>query len=71
MIEFDDDEQSHLPEGAGPPNNICRKKVYRQMVLSMNKGGTGKGVCVALPKCIETEVRELFPSPTFMGFKAK
>jgi hypothetical protein len=71
MIDFDDDEHSHLPEGAGPPNNIRRKKVYRQMVLTMNEGGTGKGVRVALPKCVEDGVRELFPSPTFMGFKCK
>ena len=71
MIDFDDDEHSHLPEGAGPPNNIRRKKVYRQMVLTMNEGGTGKGVRVALPKCVENGVRKLFPSPTFMGFKAK
>ena len=29
MIEFDSDEHNHLPDGAGPPNNIRRKKVYR------------------------------------------
>jgi hypothetical protein len=71
MIDFDCDEHDHMPDAHGPPNNIRRKKVYRQMVLYLNEGGTGKGVRVVLPKCVENGVRKLFPSPTFMGFKAK
>jgi hypothetical protein len=71
MIDFDEDEHGHLSAEDGPPNNIRRKKVYRQMVLYINEGGTGKGVRLALPKCVENGVRKLFPSPTFMGFKDK
>ena len=71
MKDFDDNMHGHLPREDWLPNNIRRKKVYRQMVLHINGGGTGKGVRMELPMCVENGVRKLFLSPTFMVFKDK
>ena len=69
MERFDESEHGHLPEQDMPPNNIRRKKVYRQMFLYINEGPSGKGVRIQLPKCVEIGARKMFPSPSFMGFK--
>jgi hypothetical protein len=66
---FDQMEHEHLPEEDIPPNNIRRKKLYRQMTLHIQAGQVQKGVRHELPECVERGTRELFPSPTFMGFK--
>ena len=71
MKRFDASEHAHLPVGDLPPNNIRRKKVYRQMFLHINQGPAGVGVRIELPKCVENGTREMFPSPTFMGFKIR
>jgi hypothetical protein len=39
MIIFDEMEHALLLEEDLPPNNICRKKVYRQMMLHIQEGG--------------------------------
>jgi hypothetical protein len=70
MKLYDESEHRSLPEEDKPPNNIRRKKVYRQMFLSMNDGPIGCGVRVQLPKCVEEGARQMFPSPSFMGFKS-
>ena len=71
MRLFDASEHGHLQAEDLPPNNIRRKKVYRQMFLHINEGPTGRGVRHVLPKCVEDGARLMFPSPTFMGFRAK
>jgi hypothetical protein len=71
MRMFDENEHAHLPAGDKPPNNIRRKKVYRQMFLHINQGTAGVGVRIVLPKCVEDGTRAMFPSPTFMGFKVR
>jgi hypothetical protein len=71
MRMFDENEHAQLPDEDRPPNNIRRKKVYRQMFLHINEGSAGVGVRIELPKCVENGTREMFPSPTFMGFKLK
>jgi hypothetical protein len=68
MILFDEMEHAHLPQEDLPPNNIRRKKVYRQMTLFIQEGQVQKGVRHVLPACVEEGTRLLFPSPTFMGF---
>jgi hypothetical protein len=70
MIFCDTSEHAHLPQEDLPPNNIRRKKMYRQMTLHIQEGHVQKGVRHALPECVEMGVRELFPSPTFMGFRS-
>ena len=67
MILYDELEHANLPEEDLPPNNIRRKKVYRQMTLHIQEGQVQKGVRHVLPKCVEKGTRILFPSPTFMG----
>jgi hypothetical protein len=62
-------EQGHLPDEDSPPNNMRRKKVYRQMFLHINQGPSGAGIRIELPECIEEGTRAIFPSPCFMGFK--
>jgi hypothetical protein len=69
MIFFDQVEHEHLPQEDMPPNNIRRKKLYRQMTLHIQAGQVQKGVRHELPECVARGTRELFPSPTFMGFK--
>jgi hypothetical protein len=69
MLDFDDGEHDHLPTEDWPPNNVRRRKVYRQMTLFINEGPMGKGVRKQLPKCVENGCRECFPSSVFMGFK--
>jgi hypothetical protein len=71
ILDFDDDINGHLPREDWPPNNVHRRKVYHQMALHINEGGTGKGVCMKLPKCVGIGVRECFSLPTFMGFMSK
>jgi hypothetical protein len=71
MQDFNNDINGHLPRADWPPNNVQRRKVYCHMVLNINEGGTGKGLHMRLPKCIENGVCKLFPSPTFMGFMTK
>ena len=68
MVIFDEMEHAHLPQEDLPPNNIRRKKVYRQMTLHIQEGQVQKGVRPVLPACVEEGTRQLFPSPTFMGF---
>ena len=68
MIHFDEMEHPHLPEEDLPPNNIRRKKVYRQMMLHIQEGQVQKGVRHVLHTCVEEGTRLLFPLPTFMGF---
>ena len=67
---YDENEHGNLPDQDKPPNNIHRKKVYRQMLLSINQGPAGPGVRIELPKCVEEGARQMFPSPSFMGFKS-
>jgi hypothetical protein len=69
MRIFDVLEHGHLPVEGSPPNNIRRKKVYRQMFLYINQGPSGAGVRIELPECVEDGTRAMFPSPCFMGFK--
>jgi hypothetical protein len=69
MRLFDVSEHGHLQADDLPPNNIRRKKVYRQMFLYINQGPAGKGVRMKLPTCVENGARLMFPSPTFMGFR--
>jgi hypothetical protein len=69
MIFYDESEHGLLPKEDLPPNNIRRKKLYRQMTLHLQDGVVQKGVRHELPTCVELGTRELFPSPTFMGFK--
>ena len=69
MEAYDENEHGHLPDSDKPPNNIRRKKVYRQMFLLINQGPAGFGVRQELPKCVEDGARQMFPSPSFMGFK--
>jgi hypothetical protein len=71
MRLFDVCENGHFPVEDLPPNNIRRKKVYQQMFFFINDGPAGKGVRHVLPKCVEDGARLMFPSPTFMGFRAK
>jgi hypothetical protein len=72
MRLFDICEHGHFPVEDQPPKNICRKKVYRQMFFFINDGPAGKGVRHVLPKCVDEDgARLMFPSPTFMGFRAK
>ena len=71
MRLYDECEHGHFPVEDKPPNNIHCKKVYRQMFFFINEGPAGKGVRHVLPKCVEDGARLMFPSPTFMGFKAK
>jgi hypothetical protein len=70
MEAFDENEHGHLPDDDKPPNNIRRKKLYRQMFLFINQGPAGAGVRMELPKCVEDGARQMFPSPSFMGFKS-
>jgi hypothetical protein len=70
MVFYDLNEHAHLPEEDLPPNNIRRKKLYRQMTLHIQEGHVRKGVRHELPTCVEIGTRELFPSPTFMGFRS-
>jgi hypothetical protein len=70
MVLFDQMEHAHLPEVDLPPNNIRRKKLYRQMTLIIQEGQVQKGVRHVLPPCVENGTRLMFPSPTFMGFKS-
>jgi hypothetical protein len=70
MILFDECEHADLAQEDMPPNNIRRKKLYRQMTLHMQDGVMQKGIRHELPKCVEFGTRELFPSPTFMGFRS-
>jgi hypothetical protein len=60
MLDFDNNINGHLPREDWPPNNVRCREVYSQMALHINKGGTGKGVCMKLPKCVEIGVRECF-----------
>jgi hypothetical protein len=71
MAVFDNCEHGHLLPEDCPPNNVRRKKVYRQMFLSINEGPSGAGVRIQLPKCVEDGVRLMLPSPSseYMGFK--
>jgi hypothetical protein len=69
MRIFDESEHEHLPAEDRPPNNIRRKKVYRQMFLYINQGPSGKGVRMELPECVEDGARLMFPSPAYMGFR--
>jgi hypothetical protein len=69
MTIFDKNEHHDLPAEDCPPNNIRRKKVYRQMFLFINQGPSGAGVRMKLPECVENGARKMFPSPTVMGFK--
>ena len=69
MVLFDESEHGHFQAEDCPPNNIRRKKVYRQMFLYINQGPAGKGVREKLPTCVENGARLMFPSPTFMGFR--
>jgi hypothetical protein len=69
MRLFDENEHAHMTSEDLPPNNIRRKKLYRQMFLLLNEGTAGVGVRIELPKCVENGTRTMFPSPTFMGFK--
>jgi hypothetical protein len=69
MLDYDDNEHDHLAANDYPPNNVRRKKIYRQMFLYINSGPSGKGVRAELPKCVTDGCRVCFPSPTFMGFK--
>jgi hypothetical protein len=68
MRLFNVSEHGHLPDKDSPPNNIRRKKVYRQMFLFINQGPSGAGVRIELPECVEDGTRLMFPSPSFMGF---
>jgi hypothetical protein len=69
---FYNEEQRHLPSADWPPNNIRSKKVYRQTLLYINKGGTrGKECAFHFPSGLERRHWQTFPSPTFMGFRAK
>ena len=70
MEAFDENEHGHLPDDDKPPNNIRRKKLYRQMFLFINQGPAGAGVRMELPRCVEDGARQMFPSPSFMGFKS-
>ena len=38
MELYNMNEHDHLPDKDSPPNNICHKKVYRQMCLLLNDG---------------------------------
>jgi hypothetical protein len=70
MPLFDKNKHAQLASEDLLPNNICHKKVYRQMFLHINEGTAGVGVRIKLPKCIEGGTRRvMFPSPTFVGFK--
>ncbi len=69
MELFDQNEHGHIHIHDRPPNNIRRKKVYRQMFLYINQGPSGAGERMELPVCVETGTRKMFPSASFMGFK--
>lgn len=69
MLNYDDDEHGMMDYEDWPPNNVRRRKIYRQMTLFINEGPMGKGVRKELPECVVCGCRESFPSPTFMGFK--
>ena len=55
------------------PNNIRRRKLYRQMFLIWNKGPAGMGNRTKLPKCIEKGIRLMLPSDTkmYMGYRRR
>jgi hypothetical protein len=43
MLNYDNDENSHLLTEDWPPDNIRHRKVCRQMTLFINKGPLGAG----------------------------
>jgi hypothetical protein len=53
------------------PNNIRRKKAYRQMALTINGGPTGAGNRVELPACVLSGIRSMFPDADgqYMGHR--
>jgi hypothetical protein len=72
LVAYDEAEHVFVAEAEDvPTNNIRRKKLYRQLTLMLNGGPLGAGVRKELPACCVTGIREMFPSDTFMGFKAE
>jgi hypothetical protein len=73
LVAFDECEHGSLAIEDLPPNNIRRKKLYRQLTLMINGGPLGAGVRVPLPTCCVSEIREMLASDTgtYMGFHAE
>ena len=72
LVAFDEAETASFAlEDQQPPNNIRRKKLYRQITLMINGGPLGAGVRRPLPNCCVKAIREMMPSETFMGFRAE
>jgi hypothetical protein len=68
LMAFDEAEHTSLAHEDVPPNNVRRKKLYRQLTLMMNGGPLGAGVRRPLPDCCVSAIREMLPSEIFMGF---
>jgi hypothetical protein len=72
LVAFDEAEHGERLEGEDvPPNNVRRKKLYRQLTLMLNGGPMGAGVRRPLPSCCVSAIRDMLPSDSFMGFKAE
>ncbi len=70
-MAFDESEHGELTEEDLPPNNIGRKKLYRQLTLMINGGPMGAGVREPLPTCCVAAIRTMLASETYMGFHAE
>ena len=71
LMAFDESEHGELTEDDLPPNNIRRKKLYRQLTLMINGGPMGAGVREPLPTCCVAAIRTMLASETYMGFHAE
>jgi hypothetical protein len=69
LVAYDEAEHSCLPGEDMPENNLRHKKLYRQLTLMFNEGPLGAKICLPLPSCCVTVIREMLPSNTYMGFR--
>ena len=71
LLAFDETEHLGQDETEAVPNNVRRKKLYRQLTLMLNGGPLGAGVRRPLPDCCVNAIQAMLPSDTFMGFRTE
>jgi hypothetical protein len=71
MLAWDALEHQDLQDEKKPTANIRRKKLYRQMAITINGGPMGKGIRIQHPKCVIDGIQMISPDPdgNYMGHK--
>ena len=71
ILAWDALEHDGLAVNDLPTPNIRRKKLYRQMALTINGGPMGKGVRIEHPRCVVDGIHAIAPDPDgkYMGHK--